>query len=82
MLARPQGQPRAEGGTDMGEPRTILVTGATGGIGRAVCARLARAGCSLVLAARDEARLRSLGEELTDAGPGLACSWIAAESRA
>jgi 3-oxoacyl-[acyl-carrier protein] reductase len=62
----------------MGEPRTILVTGATGGIGRAVCARLAGAGCSLVLAARDETKLRSLGEKLADAGPGV-CSWIAVD---
>ncbi len=59
----------------MGEPRTILVTGATGGIGRAVCARLAGAGCSLVLAARDAAKLQSLCEELSPAGPGP-CSWI------
>jgi 3-oxoacyl-[acyl-carrier protein] reductase len=62
----------------MGEPRTILVTGATGGIGRAVCERLAGAGCSLILAARDETRLRSLGRELADAGPGP-CSWIAVD---
>ncbi|MFO1038068.1 MAG: SDR family oxidoreductase [Geminicoccaceae bacterium] len=63
----------------MTEPRTVLVTGATGGIGRAVCARLARGGCSLVLAARDEGRLRSLGEELTAAGCRPACSWIAVD---
>lgn len=59
----------------MVQGRTVLVTGATGGIGRAVCARLAGAGHSLVLAARDVARLRSLGDELSNIGAGT-CSWL------
>jgi 3-oxoacyl-[acyl-carrier protein] reductase len=44
--------------------RTILVTGATGGIGSPLCARLAKAGHSLILAARDVDRLRSLANQL------------------
>jgi 3-oxoacyl-[acyl-carrier protein] reductase len=40
---------------------TFLITGATGGIGRAICHQLARGGHRLVLAARDEARLKELG---------------------
>jgi 3-oxoacyl-[acyl-carrier protein] reductase len=39
---------------------TILVTGATGGIGRAICERIAASGARLVLAARDQQRLESL----------------------
>ena len=41
-------------------PRTILVTGATGGIGLAVCDRLSKGGASLLLAARDVPKLQSL----------------------
>ena len=49
-------------------PRTILVTGATGGIGRAVCHRLAEGGATLLLAARDAGRLHSLCAELPARG--------------
>lgn len=54
---------------------TILVTGATGGIGQAVCARLTDAGYSLVLTARNPARLSAMTDELTGSGRG-ACQWI------
>jgi 3-oxoacyl-[acyl-carrier protein] reductase len=50
--------------------RSVLVTGASGGIGRAVCVRLARSGRALVLAARDEGRLQALCEELQSIRPG------------
>jgi 3-oxoacyl-[acyl-carrier protein] reductase len=56
-------------------PRTILVTGATGGIGLSVCDRLARGGASLLLAARDVNKLRSLCIELPDNGSG-GHAWI------
>lgn len=50
--------------------KTILVTGATGGIGRALCTKLAQSGYSLLLAARDEHKLKSLASELTSIGTG------------
>lgn len=43
---------------------TYLVTGATGGIGRAVCQRLHAAGHLLVLMARNRARLDNLNSEM------------------
>ena len=54
--------------------KTILVAGATGGIGRAVCDRLAKAGYSLVLAARDRVRLEALSKTC----PGTH-SWISVD---
>ena len=43
---------------------TYFVIGATGGIGTALCRRLAAKGSRLVLAARDTSRLEALGHEL------------------
>jgi len=54
---------------------TILVAGATGGIGLAVCSRLAKAGNSLLLAARDAGKLQSLCAELSNTCPGT-YTWI------
>jgi 3-oxoacyl-[acyl-carrier protein] reductase len=56
-------------------PTSVLVTGATGGIGLAVCDRLARAGASLLLAARDVNKLQSLCSQLPDNGAG-GHAWI------
>ncbi len=48
---------------DQSKP-TFLILGATGGIGTALCHRLASRGARLVLGARGEERLRSLADEL------------------
>src|SRR5258708_27263318 len=48
--------------------RTVIVTGASRGIGAATPSALARAGASVVLAARDEAAIKSIAAEITPAG--------------
>lgn len=52
------------------DSRFVVVTGASGGIGRAVCARLAQSGRGLVLAARAEGRLFARCDELRSVRPG------------
>ncbi|MFM0049738.1 SDR family oxidoreductase [Caballeronia grimmiae] len=53
--------------------QTIVLTGATSGIGLATARRAAKAGARLMLISRDEAALKSLAEELSnDGGPDVA----------
>lgn len=52
--------------------RVIAVTGATGGIGRALCLAAAAQGAQLVLLARNERKLRALHAELEQIAPGAA----------
>ena len=62
-------------------PGKTLVTGATGGIGRAVCDRLAAAGHTLVLAARDAGKLAASCAALK-AAHGGDHSWISVDMSA
>jgi NAD(P)-dependent dehydrogenase (short-subunit alcohol dehydrogenase family) len=52
--------------------RVIAITGATGGIGRALCLAAAAEGAQLVLLARNERKLRALHAELEQIVPGKA----------
>ena len=54
------------------EPRVTLVTGSTGGLGREVARRLAADGAHVIVHGRDEARGRSLVEEIEASGAGSA----------
>ncbi|MHC5005119.1 MAG: SDR family NAD(P)-dependent oxidoreductase [Planctomycetota bacterium] len=56
----------------MGDRPTCIIVGATGGIGRPLCSRLAARGWGLVLAARHEDPLRETAAELGDAVVGTA----------
>lgn len=49
-------------------PRTILITGASSGIGRALALRYAGEGARLALLGRDEARLRAVADECRKIG--------------
>lgn len=59
------GRPATDGGGDRTlDGRVAVVTGATGILGRVVAGRLAGAGARLVLAGRDEPRLREVAVDL------------------
>ena len=55
--------------------RTVMVTGASGGIGEPLCAALIAAGARVLAVGRNEGRLRRLAQHL----PAGALSWVAAD---
>jgi dehydrogenase/reductase SDR family protein 12 len=57
--------------------RTVLITGATSGLGRAAATTLARQGASLVLVGRDPSRTAAVAEDLDALGPGTAAAVVA-----
>jgi len=61
--------------------KTVVVTGATAGIGRVACERLAAMGASLALVARDRPRAETLSAALTRAGAPAVSVHIADLSR-
>jgi uncharacterized protein len=63
---------------DAAVPPLALVTGPTAGLGRLFADRLARRGYDLVLVARDEARLKTVADELTTAY-GVSCDVLVAD---
>ena len=60
-------------GTSPLEGRRALVTGGTGGIGTAICRRLATDGCSVAVLDLDLAAASALAAELGGSSIGLAC---------
>ncbi len=52
--------------------KTAVVTGASGGIGRAVAVALAKAGCDVFISARNTSKLEEVKKEIEAAGRGAA----------
>jgi NAD(P)-dependent dehydrogenase (short-subunit alcohol dehydrogenase family) len=60
---RPSSRDEEEAEVDLGlSGRTVVVTGASGGIGRGLVQGFADEGCNVVLASRDEAKCRQVAE--------------------
>lgn len=63
-------------------PRTVLITGASSGIGKALALHYARAGSRLALIGRDSARLQHVAHECRRLGGNPHCGLIDVRSRA
>lgn len=61
--------PSVAGGTLKG--KTVFITGATGGIGMAVCLRMAAEGCNLIISGRIEKKLNDTKECISGKNPSI-----------
>ncbi|MCG2584936.1 SDR family NAD(P)-dependent oxidoreductase [Massilia sp. TS11] len=62
-----------------GAPRLALVTGASRGIGLAICHGLAAQGVQLLMLARDPRRLQQASAQIAERYPGAVCATYAAD---
>ena len=53
--------------------KTIVVTGATGGIGRVIVKRFLMEGCKVIIIGRSKEKLNGLQENLLDIGNNVVC---------
>ena len=63
----------------MGDRRTVVVTGATSGIGLAVAAGVARAGCRVVIHGRSAERCRQAVRQIVARVPSASVDTVAAD---
>src|ERR1700731_1267707 len=62
-------------------PRTVLITGASSGIGRALALHYAREGSQLALTGRDDARLEAVAGECRKLGVGVSLNALDVRNR-
>lgn len=61
------------------DQQTILITGATDGLGRGLAAQLAQAGATVIVHGRDAARCQATAEQLREASGNQAIHWLVAD---
>jgi NAD(P)-dependent dehydrogenase (short-subunit alcohol dehydrogenase family) len=61
------------------DEQTMLITGATDGLGLALATELARTGATVLIHGRDQARGRQVVQEIADSNPSAKVHWLRAD---